>query len=158
MRRLKLKTEPEAFELGGVAFKCWPAGQYQRDLAKENAERAARKLAEASELSEAYGMPAGMVGKIVDRSLDLGEDLELEGVDTLGGFGTHLFAVELAVICIDSWEGVADEDGKEVKPSRQAISVLFLDTETPGKPRTMATAWLEKVLTLSALEAQEGNG
>jgi hypothetical protein len=159
-RRLKLRTEPHTFELGGVTFEAWPAGQFQRDLAETNARNAARQLSQAGQLAESYAMPAGMVSKIVAGSLDFAEecDIDVGELNQLAGYGTHLFAVELGVIVIKSWQGVDDESGQPIAPSRKAISALFLDVVEPGKPKTMAIGFLEEVMTLTALEEQEGNG
>lgn len=160
MRRLILKESPQSFEIGGVQFKCWSAGQFQRDLAETNARILARRLNDASELANDLALPAGMVAKIVGGALEMAEAGDERGADEqLAGYGMHLYAVELAMICVDSWCGL-EVDGVEVspQPTRQYISALFLDNVTPGSPVTFASAFIAKVHGLSALEDSEGNG
>ena len=149
MIRLKRRDKPHAFSIGGIEFVAFAAGQFERDLAEANGKTAARDLLDSAERAQEYGFPAGLLSK-------------LDG-ETLPAFGVHLYAVELACIVLESWSGLAGEDGGlNPEPTRRAISILFQEivpsSDDASRGLTFAAAFMAKVQSLSALEVQEGNG
>ena len=92
-----------------------PASSLQYELALERAGKAARQLAEAEDMRQAYGLEALPPEAVVE-----------EGEASLG-IATTLQATELALIIATDWRGYTDDDGEAAAFNRRNLALALSD-------------------------------
>lgn len=161
--RLRSPNTPREIPLGDFVLTVIPGGQFLRDLAQTNGQRRAREMIENAELWAEYGLENVSMSEIF-AAPDGGDgsDSALAGSeDTIIGYGTHVYAVELALLTLKGWrtadpkDRFEDESGQPAALSRRNISLLFLDA-MPGEVTTYASGFVRAVHQLTSLERSEG--
>lgn len=161
--KLRPPNQTQDIELGDLKMTVIPAGQFLRDLAQTNGRRRARDMIENADLWREYGLENTAMSEIFAHAegASEAESALSGGEDVILGYGTHVYAVELALLVLKAWspldpKGVfLDEAGQPAAVTRRNISLLFLDA-MPGEVTTYASGFVRKVHQLTSLERSEG--
>jgi hypothetical protein len=110
---------------GGARLTVRPA----TDAVYTAAQIAATRTLEAIRAGEAAMAEAGLDAVALTSDEDLAE-----------GLRQSLFAVEIGVRCVVGWDGIGDEEGRPVGPSRESLLMLLRDPAISRKLLAAACA------------------
>jgi hypothetical protein len=163
--RLAPPNRPRDIDVGDVVFTVIPGSQYLRDLAATRGQKVAREMMASADLWKSYGLEAINRSDIFAMpdadALDALAEEAGEAGDMLTGYGLHIYAVELAVLCVKGWKAAEEggtlvgEDGRPAAVNRRNLSLLFQDT-IPGETRTYAVAFIARLHQETSTERAEG--
>jgi hypothetical protein len=110
-----LRKPAEAFKPvqlapGATAF-VRPATSYDFEAAKQAFAKASKAASDTAALASLYGLPFSEAAK--------------ESADAVAGLHQAIFWTEMAALCIQRWEGIADEDGNPLPVDRPSIALLM---------------------------------
>lgn len=114
---------------------------WEFDQAQANAVRAAAQLREGGAAIVKYGFEGGEFG-------------EMGNPEMWEGMAKFIYAVELALIAIESWDGVEGENGAEAPVEVGPVAYAFRIAEI----RLGFLAAMEKEGALHRAQVAEGNG
>lgn len=147
--RLKRRTEPHRFTIGGAKFAVAPFGSLEKEMAEELARKWARELVDSFDLMRELNVPKGVTARLMEAS---------EGLELSAGFGQFLYATALATIIVEDLSGVVmGEDDAPAAPSRNTFALLFQEVvPLDVAARTYGELFIEKTAGLRLLETGEG--
>ena len=112
LRKPGAAVRPVELAPGAVVF-VRPATSYDFEAAKQAFAKAAKAAADTAALASLYGLPFAASAQ--------------ESADAVAGLNQTIFWTEVAKLCIDRWEGIADGDGQPLPVEREAIALLMTE-------------------------------
>ena len=110
-----LRKPTEAFKAVQLApgATAWvrPATSYDFEAAKQAFAKASKAASDTASLAAIYGLPITEAAQ--------------ESADAVAGLHQAVFWTEMAALCIQRWEGIADADGNALPVDRPSIALLM---------------------------------
>jgi len=145
--RLGAKAKPQWREFpGGVRLKMRPATGLDEELARGAAVAAARAIVEAGDTLGRYGLD----------SLTTPDIIEGGNASELLGYGTTLFAAELAERVVTEWDGIVGDDDTPLELTLANLGMLMAE-RAEGGMKSYAALFVNAACTKTAAARDEGN-
>lgn len=140
IRVSKAKPVAQRIDYGSAHLMVRPATAFQADLAGAAIGSTVLALATGEQAA-------------VEVSLAIGDDLKLVDAPSEGWKGAvanRLALIELALVCIESWDGFVDEDDRPLELTRENIALVLRDVRLAQRVAAIINASIHE-------EAEEKN-